>query len=92
MTVQSGGDDAGLTVEQGGHTVIQVSGMGGAGRIGSHGGLIVGGGVADGDGAHLGDLLDEGDGALLLGGHGDQADLAAAGGVEAVEHLRVGLV
>lgn len=90
--VQGGGNDAGFPVEQRGHAVIQVGGVRGAGGVGGHGGLVVGSGVADGDGAHLGDLLNEGDSALLLRGHGDQADLAAAGGVEAVEHLRVGLM
>ncbi len=90
--VQGRADDPGLPVEEGGHGVEEVGGVAGPRTIGRHGGLIAGSGVAEGDGAGLGDLPDKGDGPLLLRRHGDQADHAAAGLIEAVEHGSVRLV
>lgn len=73
---QGRADDPGLPVEEGGHGVEEVGGVAGPRTIGRHGGLIAGSGVAEGDGAGLGDLPDKGDGPLLLRRHGDQADHA----------------
>ena len=64
--VQRRADDPGLPVEEGGHAVEEVGGVAGARAKGRHGGVIAGGGVAQGDGARLGDLPDKGHGPLLL--------------------------
>ena len=51
--VEGRADDPRGPVEEGGHGVEEMGGVGGPGVEGRHGGVVVRGGVAQGDGAEL---------------------------------------
>ena len=87
--VAGGGDDAGGAVPEGGHGVKEVRRVARARVVGRHRRVVVGGGVAEGDGAGLADLADRLDAARLLRRDGDEPHNAAARLVEPVEHRRV---
>ena len=83
------GDDAGVAVVDGGHGIVQVGQVSGAGIDGGSGMVIVGVGVGDGDGAQILGLGDEFRRAGQLGGDIHNADKPAAALVQLLKALKI---
>ena len=88
LLVEDGSEDAGFAVVERAHGV---EGVGCGGGSGADGGEGLGGGcvgVAERDAdAGRGDVGDEVDGSGELGGEGEEADVTASGGLEAIEEI-----
>ena len=89
--IAGGAHDAGSPVGKGRHGVEQVGGVGSAGGVALLGLLVGGAGVGQADHALLAGVGDEVFGAVELGSHVHQTDVAAADLKQTVEHIPVGV-